>query len=108
MSQVLVKQIKTLDQVQQTCVSIPDLVSKAQEDANRSKQILQLLSTLPNYQAGLDRISKGVESLEKIANGMRVLVLEYSCYETLSITIETVFSVITAIAGVMHNFLSSY
>lgn len=69
---MLVKQIRSLDEIQKTCSAIPDLVAKAQENSNRSTQILQLLSVFPNCNAQIDRISKGVEGLERSAKGMRV------------------------------------
>lgn len=65
-------QIKTLNEVSKTCTAIPDLVAKAKDDVNRSNQILHLLSSFPNYNADIDKISKGVENLERIAKGMRL------------------------------------
>lgn len=70
-SQVLENQIKTLDKVNKTCASIPDLVAKAQEDEYRSRQILRLLSSISNYDADIDRISEGVKNMERSAKGMR-------------------------------------
>lgn len=66
------KQIRSLDEIPKTCSAIPDLVAKAQENANRSTQILQLLSVFPNHNAEIERISKGIDGLEQNAKGMRV------------------------------------
>ena len=74
-SQVLANQIQTLDEVKKTCAAVPDLVEKAQAEAYRSKQILQLLSSFPTYNADTARVLKGVENLERLAKGMEALIL---------------------------------
>lgn len=65
-------QIVTLEGVSKTCAAIPDLVAKAKDDAYRSNQILQLLYSFSNLDADINKISKGVESLEEIAKGMGI------------------------------------
>lgn len=63
-------QIKTLDEVNKTCAAIPDLIAKVQEDADRSSQILQLLTLFPNYDADMDKVSKEIGLIERSAKGI--------------------------------------
>lgn len=62
-----------MDDVNKTCAAVPDLLEKAQEEAYRSKQILQLLSSFSTYNEDSGRVLEGVESLERLAKGMRAL-----------------------------------
>lgn len=69
MSQALEAQLTTLDETRKIALAIPSLTAGLDAAASMTRQILQLMSSLPNSTVKVDKINQGLQKLEQMARG---------------------------------------